>query len=370
MSYCVYKHTFPNGKVYIGITCRKPEYRWNNGKGYLAIKKDGKYKQPAIANAILKYGWENVTHEILFDCLTKEEAEQKEIKLISEYQSNKIDFGYNIANGGRTITFTEAMKKKASDAQKKRFSNKENHPLYGKHLSEEHKRKLSEAFKGEKNHNYGKHPSEESRRKMSRAKKGLLTVNHTSVRCVETGVVYKSAKEAQNKTGATSQGILLTIKGKQKTAGGYHWECVNSTTVKRKELSKKEREKYSKIKKPVRCIETGIVYESVTDAANATGIFGTSISKVCKGKGETTGGYHWEYVDENNIDKPPMQIEYKNKRCRSVRSVRCVETGIIYESVRCAANAVGSYDTNIAAACRGKRKTAKGYHWEYVEDTQ
>ena len=30
-SYTVYKHTSPSGKVYIGITCRKPEYRWNHG---------------------------------------------------------------------------------------------------------------------------------------------------------------------------------------------------------------------------------------------------------------------------------------------------------------------------------------------------
>lgn len=32
--YYVYKHIFPNGKVYIGITCKKPIYRWNNGNGY------------------------------------------------------------------------------------------------------------------------------------------------------------------------------------------------------------------------------------------------------------------------------------------------------------------------------------------------
>lgn len=36
-SYTVYKHTSPSGKVYIGITCRKPEYRWNHGKGYKEI---------------------------------------------------------------------------------------------------------------------------------------------------------------------------------------------------------------------------------------------------------------------------------------------------------------------------------------------
>ena len=34
MSYCVYKHTCPNGKVYIGVTSQNPLRSWNNGNGY------------------------------------------------------------------------------------------------------------------------------------------------------------------------------------------------------------------------------------------------------------------------------------------------------------------------------------------------
>ena len=33
-NYVVYCHIFPNKKRYVGITSQKPEYRWNNGKGY------------------------------------------------------------------------------------------------------------------------------------------------------------------------------------------------------------------------------------------------------------------------------------------------------------------------------------------------
>ena len=40
-------------------------------------------------------------------------------------------------------------------------------PLFGKHLSEETKRKLSVTKSGDKNYLYGKHLSEETRRKMS-----------------------------------------------------------------------------------------------------------------------------------------------------------------------------------------------------------
>lgn len=92
MSYSVYKHTFPNNKVYIGTTCQDPEIRWNNGMGYVG--------QRHMIKAIIEYGWDNIKHEILLKDLTKEEAEQKEIELISYYKSNQKEHGYNMQNGG------------------------------------------------------------------------------------------------------------------------------------------------------------------------------------------------------------------------------------------------------------------------------
>lgn len=43
----------------------------------------------------------------------------------------------------------------------------ENHPMYGKHPTEETKAKISEALKGENHPMYGKHHSEEAKKKMS-----------------------------------------------------------------------------------------------------------------------------------------------------------------------------------------------------------
>ena len=72
-NFCVYKHTSPSEKCYIGITCQDPEYRWGcNGSKYLEIKDDGELKHPKFANAILKYGWNNFSHEILHENLSKE----------------------------------------------------------------------------------------------------------------------------------------------------------------------------------------------------------------------------------------------------------------------------------------------------------
>ena len=49
--------------------------------------------------------------------------------------------------------------------------------------------------------------------------------------------------------------------------------------------------------KRVCCIETGIIYESLSEAARQTKIDKSSISKCCRGKRKTAGGFHWEFVD-------------------------------------------------------------------------
>lgn len=92
----VYMHrNKTNGKIYIGITGQKLEDRWREGKGYKGCR--------AFSSAIKKYGWDGFEHILLFNGLTKEEAENKEIELIKKYNSNKKKYGYNISNGGNTI---------------------------------------------------------------------------------------------------------------------------------------------------------------------------------------------------------------------------------------------------------------------------
>lgn len=55
------------------------------------------------------------------------------------------------------------------------------------------------------------------------------------------------------------------------------------------------------IKKPVRCVETGEIYESIKAAAAAIDRVADGISKVLAGKHKTCGGYHWEYVKEDEL---------------------------------------------------------------------
>lgn len=138
MSYIVYKHTSPVGKIYIGITKMNPIRRWANGLGYKNCSH--------FFNAILKYGWDSIRHEILYTRLTQEEAEYKEKELIIKYNSNNPDFGYNIQLGGyrnnNGIKRTPEQIQHYIEGAKKRPKRH--------HLSEGHKRNISKSLVGNK----------------------------------------------------------------------------------------------------------------------------------------------------------------------------------------------------------------------------
>ena len=56
-----------------------------------------------------------------------------------------------------------------------------------------------------------------------------------------------------------------------------------------------------KVSKPIKCIETGIVYSSALQAECRLGITRGSISHCCYGKQRTAGGFHWEFVNKEEI---------------------------------------------------------------------
>ena len=186
--YIVYMHKNKiNGKVYIGITCQKTNYRWGAGSGYKQQKK--------FYNAICKYGWNNFEHIILFENLTFKDAKEKEIETIDKYNSFSKDYGYNATKGGDGSN--------------------------GVPCSEEKKIKISKANKGHKFTN-------ETKELMSKLKKGKKPINCKKVLCIETGIIYDSMHTAEKETGAKYKNISKVCKNEydRKTAGGYHWKLV------------------------------------------------------------------------------------------------------------------------------------------------
>ena len=106
--YIVYIHTNRiNKKRYVGITSQKPDERWRHGEGYKHCV--------LFYRAIQKYGWDSFDHEIVADNLTQKEAEDMEMFLIAEFNSNCKESGYNISEGGNAPKLTEETKKKISE---------------------------------------------------------------------------------------------------------------------------------------------------------------------------------------------------------------------------------------------------------------
>lgn len=251
--YYVYKHTFPNNKVYIGITSQTPNRRWRNGSGYLIKNKNGEYSQPLMARAIIKYGLENIDHEIICEGLNKKEAELKEIELIAFYKSNNPKFGYNISHGGSASNLSEETKKKISESKKG-----EKHHMYGKHLSDEVKRKISESNKGEKHYMYGKHLPEETRRKIS---------ENTS---------WNGRKHTEEELRKMSE----SLKGKNRG---------------------KENSRSKKVAQYDLQMNLIRIWDSVRDIERETGINHGNISKCCNGKYKMSGQFVWKYIEEAEV---------------------------------------------------------------------
>lgn len=200
-NYKVYMHIFPNNKKYIGITMQKLEQRWRRGNRY------NKY----MKNAIEKYGWENIKHKILFENLTKEEAEQKEIELIECYKSNQREFGYNIANGGNHQgTVSEETKSKISLANKgktswcknKKFTNEERNKRY----NSEFKEKISKKMKGRTAWNKGLKSSDEVKIKISNATK----------KAMENEEIRQKISDSKKGKCSPRKGIKLTKEQREK----------------------------------------------------------------------------------------------------------------------------------------------------------
>lgn len=224
MSYTVYRHTSPSGKVYIGITCRDVKKRWDNGRGYTYSH------NKHFEGAIQKYGWENFAHEILLTGLTKEEAEAKEVELIKEYDSTNPARGYNIRSGGSAHSkLSEETKAKLSEMRRG-----EGNPMYGDHRPKPWQLGNNRGIVGENHPMYGRRGEDNPRYGMHHTPEAIAKMRTNSparkpVRCIETGEVFESIQAAcrwLGKEGRTGSAISLVCQHRPhyNTACGYHWE--------------------------------------------------------------------------------------------------------------------------------------------------
>lgn len=192
---------------------------------------------PHFYAAIQKYGWDSFAHEILAEGLTKEAACEMEIRLIAEANSRDPAFGYNRSPGGDKTTL-------------------------GYHYSEEAKQRISEAVKGKRK---GVPFTVEHKLHLSQAQKGRVCSEATRQKLREAVGDRFNTEEARRKQ-------------KENTPKGANHHKATA----------------------VRCIETGKIYLTITDAAKEVGCSYTNIAHACRGHQERAKGLHWEFVQKGD----------------------------------------------------------------------
>ena len=280
----VYKHTAPNGKVYIGITSKTPVRRFGRkGQGYKS--------NPHFWNAIQRYGWDSITHEILFENLTFSEAGNIEKQLIAEYRSADPEHGYNIALGGQGNTMNDCTRLKLSKRQKAVWCNQE---YKEKRIKEMKERWASEEYKaqhsGKNASMYGHHHSQETKENIAITRKER-NIPHP---CIG----RKLSDETKAKISRANSGRRYSLSEKAKE----HIRLAklgNKNPNYGRPLSKTQKKHLIEINsKPVIQVKNDceIKYQSAADAGRATGIVSSNITRVCKGERKTAGGFKWRYA--------------------------------------------------------------------------
>ena len=349
-----------NGKVYIGRTCNSlkrrahadgsgyksctyfwnaiQKYGWENFEGEVleerltdkeAAKREIFYIHEYDSIDFTKgYNLLDSDYKTYSDAVRKKVSEHSKGKVVSEETRKKLSNAkkgkklseetrkrMSIARRGRKLS--EEARKKLSDAKK------------GKKLSEDHKKKLSKVkkgkYKGKNSPAWGRVVSEEVRKRLSKINKGKklsgeickkMSLSHKgqipwnkgkkltacqkvnlgknskgknspisrSIVCVETGIKYYSITYASECTGIGMKNISFALnKGGNRTAGGFHWRYVLSS-------------ENFKIGRKIMCVETGIEYYSIKEAAEQLNLSKGGISEALR-RGQCSGGYHWKYVE-------------------------------------------------------------------------
>ena len=246
---------------YIGQTVQDDfQVRLN---GHMADVNNGRKRH--LYNAIRLYGWDQFTIEILYSFPKegnwKERLDELEIQEIAK-RNTLAPNGYNNETGGNR----------------------------NKVLHEDTKELMSSVRSGERHAMFGKHHTEEARELLKEA--NAKAVQQWSKDGKELIRTFESVEEAAKETGVESGHIPKVCRGERKTAGGFHWKFVNPDDVQTNKPLK-----FTKIQQWSFHGKTLIQeFDTLREASEKTHTDRSGISKCCKGKGRSAGGFKWKVI--------------------------------------------------------------------------
>lgn len=326
-TYCVYMHTTPSGKKYVGISKNNAVKRWDCGRGYQG--------NTHFFNAIMKYGWININHEILYENLSEQEAKEKEIELIKKYDLTNRTKGYNKSYGGdlgskslekpvymydkNTGEFLRSFKS-ANEAE--RWLGKSGSNSIGKHCKPD-----------DFHTDYGYLWRYEYVTKID-------IVDTSQVMYLYDGVTLQFIKEYRSKEGDIEYLGEIYRKYeilKKCSYKNYKYKklyCCNKEDVEDLFLNYLHNADNYQIVLQINPETNSIIkyYFSYRDASKETGIFDSHIGDVCIGKEKTAKGFIWESVGightnylHGNLSKLKRILSKYNDDCGLSQIVKIIE---------------------------------------------
>lgn len=384
-NYKLYVHVNPfNNKKYFGITKNETYERWEKGSGY----KRGTH----IRNAFCKYGWNNFAHFVILNNLTYSEALNFEESYIKIFNTTNKKYGYNKDKGGKEFAKSIQVKKSMENrGLVKPVVHLETRKVYSNSSEASYRTGYKEAsirrtcnsrrFLLFNSHWMFK---EDFDKKTNEEIESILNIKpksyHDDIRkviCLETLEIFNNASEAQKVYNSTTTSCIRACckhtDPNRITAAKKHWLYLEEY----EELSKKEIKNIlnnkagRKISKAVIKLETLEVFPSIEDASLKTGLSNKTIRYSCTGLRTTNlKNGHWMFKSDYDIltSKEVEKRLQKRRKATNTKRVKCKETGIIFDSLTEASNAVGggSRNSSISRCCKNPNLTYKGFHWEYA----
>ena len=285
-----------DGKVYIGqsidILRRWYEHLWAAGQQ--------RYSNLLLYKAFAKYGVENFSFDIVERC-DESKLLEREIYYIDKYRSY-VGFddcnGYNMTLGGdgnRGAERTPEWKLHISEGNKGQSPwNK------GKTYTLPH---MQGKYSGEKNPFYGKHHTEETKALFSELARNR--VNGITHRVICDGVIYDSVVNCAKHFNVDHRTMSDWLHGKRGMPEQFFnmgLRFADRDIVGR--IAHKATGKNNASSKMVQCVNTGEIFDTMTDACKKYKVNINSMVAVCKGRRKSAGKLPtgeklvWRYYQE------------------------------------------------------------------------
>lgn len=356
MKWLIYKHTnLINGKSYIGQTSQNTLDRWRKGNGY----KNNIY----FFNSIQKYGWNNFSHEIIeTNIQTLKKANEREIYWISYYNSYKN--GYNLTLGGDNKEHLGIPVLQINPKDLQIINSYKTIRAAEEATGIDHSQISRCCLKNKKNIMAGKYywcfQDEWFKNWTPKTKKSYNITTKKQVYQLDKNfnIVNKfdSILAAEKTTGIQCSSISQCCNGKRVSSGGYYWCYIKdyNTFIPLLPLDEKP-----VIRININDYENIKMYNNISVAAKENNIHNPElISRVCKGKQLSAGGFYWVYQEDHSLNWKPRQNKNFTK-------VKCIETGIIYNSIKEAIEKTGA-SSAIKRCIKSPSLKSGGYHWRKI----